>query len=57
VREHVEDAGDAHPQHLGARRLHRVDLEADLVQRGDDVVDGRVDRREVADPRQRRAHD
>ena len=44
------------PRDLAARLLDALDLEPELVQRGDDLVDRRVDGREVADPGQRRAH-
>ena len=56
VRQHLEDARRDHAADLAAGLLHRLDLEAELVQRGDDVGHRRGDRRELPDPGQWREH-
>src|SRR5436190_21105290 len=56
MRYDVEDARRDHAGDLLARLLDALDLQTELVERGDDVGDRRVDRGEVADPGERCAH-
>ena len=56
VRQDLEDARDHHAADLAAGLVDALDLEAELVQRVGDVGDRRLDRREVANPRERCAH-
>ena len=53
VGDDVEDPRDGDAGELGAGGLDGFDLEADLVQGGDDLVDGPVEGGEVPDPGQR----
>ncbi len=52
----VEHARRDHPAHLAAGLLDALDLQADLVERRDQLLGRGLDRRELPDPGQRRAH-
>ena len=56
MRQDVEDPRDDHAADLAAGLVDPLDLEAELVQRVGDVGDRRLDRRELANPRERCAH-
>ena len=52
----TDHARDLHAGDLGAGLLHALHLEAELVERGHEIGDRRVDRGEVADPGKRYQH-
>ncbi len=56
MRHDVEDLRDDHAVDLAPRLVDLLDLEAELVQRVGDVGRRGLDRRELADPRQRGPH-
>ena len=53
---HVEHTRRDHAADLATGLLDALDLETELVQGRRDLVDRRNDRRELADPRERREH-
>ena len=57
MREDVEDPRDDHAADLAAGLVDALDLEPELVERVGDVADRSLDRREIANPSERCAHD